>query len=99
MPGFTQTQRMLAGPLHPLGYEQVTSLSSAAGLTVPDGAKGCLIVPLTQDVRWRDDGTSPTASVGVPVAAGVDFWYNGDLSAIEFIEQSASAELNVSYYG
>ena len=43
-----------------LGYQQITSLSSATGLTVPQGATLALIVPETQNVRWRDDGTNPT---------------------------------------
>lgn len=89
-----------------MGYQQITSLSAAAGLTIPqttpDGL-ACkptfaLIVAETQGVRWRDDGTNPTASVGMPLAAGVPLQYDGDLTKIKFIEQTASAKLNVSYY-
>lgn len=81
-----------------LGYQQITSLSSAAGLTPPQGATLALIVPETQAIRWRDDGTDPTASVGMPVAAGSYLSYDGDLNRIKFIQQSASAKINVSYY-
>lgn len=81
-----------------LGYQQITSLSSAASLTVPAGATMAVIVPDTQGVRWRDDGVAPTASVGMPVAAGVMLNYDGDLKRIQFIQQTASAVLNVSYY-
>jgi hypothetical protein len=81
-----------------LGYQQITSLSSAAGLTPPQGATLALIVPETQAIRWRDDGTNPTASVGMPVAAGAYLSYDGDLNRIKFIEQTASAKINVSYY-
>ena len=81
-----------------LGYQQITSLSSATGLTVPAGATRAIIAPLTQTVRWRDDGTNPTASVGMPVSAGSYLSYDGDLNRIRFIEASASAELNISYY-
>lgn len=81
-----------------LGYQQITSLSAAAGLTPPQGATLALVVPETQGVRWRDDGTNPTASVGMPVAAGSYLSYDGDLNRIKFIEQSASAKINVSYY-
>jgi hypothetical protein len=49
-------------------------------------------------VRWRDDDVNPTASVGMPLAAGVTLQYDGDLTKIKFIEQSASAKLNISYY-
>lgn len=89
-----------------LGYQQITNLSSAVGLTVPalapDGSKQqptfALIVAETQGVRWRDDGTNPTASVGMPLAAGVPLQYDGDLARIRFIETTASAKLNISYY-
>ena len=89
-----------------LGYQQITDLSSAVGLTVPllapDGSNQkptfALIICETQGVRWRDDGTSPTASVGMPLAAGVPLQYDGDLNKIRFIQQTASAKLNISYY-
>lgn len=81
-----------------LGYQQITSLSAATGLTIPAGATLAVITPLTQGVRWRDDGVDPTATVGMPVAAGAYFNYDGDLNRIRFIQQTASAELNISYY-
>jgi hypothetical protein len=84
------------------GYQQITSLSSATSLTVPDGCFMAIITPETQGVRWRDDGTAPTASVGMPLSAGASFKYTGGydgLKALKFIEQAASAKLNVAYYG
>ena len=81
-----------------LGYQQITSLSASTALTVPAGATMALIVAETQAVRWRDDGTAPTASVGMPLAVGTSLSYDGDLRAIRFIQQTASATLNVSYY-
>lgn len=86
----------------PVGYQQITNLSSATALTVPTtGAQlpsYCIITADTEDVRWRDDGTNPTASVGYPLAAGSELRYDGDLKKIKFIEQTASAVLNISYY-
>lgn len=82
----------------PRGYEQVTGLSSAKGLTPPAGATKATIQAETNGVRWRDDGTSPTTSVGMSLAAGATMDYSGDLGAIRFIETTASAKLNVSYY-
>jgi hypothetical protein len=81
-----------------LGYQQISTLTASIGLTVPVGATMALIVPETQGIRWRDDGTAPTASVGMPVAAGSFLNYDGDLNKIRFIEQTASSKLNVSYY-
>lgn len=89
-----------------LGYQQITSLTAAASLTVPTrdlNGLSCqptvaIITPLTAAVRWRDDGTAPTASVGMPLAAGVTLQYDGDLTKIQFIQNGGTAELNVTYY-
>jgi len=89
-----------------LGYQQITTLSAAVGLTVPDkdlNGLSCrptmaLITPETQGVRWRDDNVSPTSTVGMPLAAGVTLQYDGDLTKIQFIEQVAGAKLNITYY-
>ena len=86
----------------PVGYQQITSLSGSTALTVPTTGQQlpvyAIIRPQTQAVRWRDDGTAPTASVGYPLAVGEELKYGGDLKAIRFIEQAASAAINVSYY-
>jgi hypothetical protein len=83
-----------------LGYQQITSLSSAQALTVPAGTILALCTPETQAVRWRDDGTNPTASVGQPLPVGAELRYDaGGLAVLKFIEQVASAKLNVVYYG
>lgn len=89
-----------------LGYQQITSLSSATGLTVPYtdlNGLACrpslaIITAETQAVRWRDDDVNPTASVGMPLASGATLQYDGDLTKIKFIEQTAGAKLNISYY-
>jgi hypothetical protein len=89
-----------------LGYQQITSLSSAQSLSVPaKDVQGlacrpaiAIITPETQAVRWRDDGVAPTATVGMPLAAGTTLQYDGDLTKIQFIEQTGSAKLNISYY-
>lgn len=80
------------------GYEQITSLSSAASLTPPKNARYCVLVPETQAIRWRDDGTNPTATVGMPLAVGQYLEYTGRLGALRLIEQTASAKVNVTYY-
>lgn len=90
-----------------MGYQQITSLSSAANLTVParsplgtiQSPRIALLQCESQSVRWRDDGTSPTASVGMILNVGDQpYPYDGDLTKIKFIETAASAKLNVSYY-
>lgn len=81
----------------PKGYQQITSLGTAVGLTVPEGAYRAKIQAESQAVRWRDDGTNPTTTVGMRIASGGELIYEGDLLAIKFIEEAASAKLNVSY--
>ena len=89
-----------------IGYQQITDLTSAVGLTVPSLDRTglnqmptfALITPLTANVRWRDDGIAPTGSVGMPLAAGVTLQYDGDLRGIKFINNGGTAELNISYY-
>jgi hypothetical protein len=88
------------------GYQQITSLSSSTALTVPPrDVSGIVGSPVTayircetQGVRWRDDGVAPTASVGFPLSPGDVLVYDGDLKSIRFIQQAASATLNVVYY-
>lgn len=80
------------------GFEQITGLNVVKKLTVPTGARMCRIEAATQAVRWRDDGTAPSTTVGMTIAAGGFIEYDGELTRIQFIEAAASAVLNVSYY-
>lgn len=89
-----------------LGYQQIVGLAASTALTIPARDIGglastptvAIIVPEGQGVRWRDDGTAPTATVGMPLAAGATLVYDGDLTRIRFIQQAATATLNVVYY-
>ena len=81
-----------------MGYQQITNVSAAVGLTPPSGALKALIISDNAGFRWRDDGVNPTASVGMPVSQGAFLAYDGDLNSIKFIQTNASAVLNVSYY-
>lgn len=90
--------------MNPLGYQQITSLGSSTALTVPSDpekqpAEKAIISPESQSVRWRDDGTAPTTTVGYLLTAGSELEYDGDLSKLRFIETAASAKLNICYYG
>ena len=89
-----------------LGYQQVNDLHAAVGLDVPLKDVGgsnvrpvfALIVPEGGDVRWRDDGVDPDHDLGMPLAEGAAFQYDGDLSAIRFIGLTAGVKLNVAFY-
>jgi len=87
--------------LKPKGYQQILAATLDAGatnLTVPAGASYALLKAEAQAIRWRDDGVAPTTSAGMIIDVGDEFWYTGELSAIEFISDTAGAILNVSYY-
>lgn len=89
--------------LAPKGYQQISAatLAAATALTVPGGSTAAVVTSDTAGVRWRDDGTNPTAAIGMPIAAGQSYTFNGaaQLAAIKFILQSGSPVLNISYYG
>lgn len=87
----------IAGHLTPVGYQQITSLAAATALTIPDKTAVIMVQAETQNVRWRDDGTNPTTSVGMLLVANDILIYTGT-SAIKFIEVTASAKLNITYF-
>lgn len=73
-----------------------TALNSAGG--IPKGATRAYITTETQAVRYRDDGTAPTATIGMPLAVAQTLVYSGTLSKIQFISQTAGAVVNVLFY-
>ena len=83
------------------GFQQITSLSTSTSFTVPTAILGSDFAYVTcegQAVRWRDDGTDPTASIGHRLAVNGVLEYDGPLTEIEFIEEASGAILNISYY-
>ena len=93
---FTFNSRVNAKPV---GFQRIISLSAATALTPPTpDCNACLIVPESQSIRWRDDGTAPTASVGALIKAEAIFEYTGQLDRIKLIETAASASVTITYY-
>ncbi len=96
--------RVIAGSRIPRGYQQITSLVAAVGLTVPVVTNiyvGYAVIQCEGSnsiVRWRDDGVDPTASVGMSLASGQEMDYSGDLTTIKFIDGTSTSKINVSYY-
>jgi hypothetical protein len=97
-------ERIADGTLTPLaGYQQLTVSNVAIALTVPVGARVCLIQNesvVARVARWRDDGTNPTASTGMRLLGGNgELYYTGNLVALKFIRETGNdAVLNISYY-
>jgi len=74
----------------------ITAASAASALwTAPNYA---FIVAETTSVRWRDDGTDPTATVGVLLPTNTGFEYDGELSKLKFISTGAQAIVTVAQY-
>ncbi len=94
----------------PLGYQQFTSVSTSSAVSlasgvpstgstgIPNGSTSVVIYVESAGIRWRDDGTAPTSSVGNPIAAGQAFVYSGALPKLQFIGQTGSPTVNVTYY-
>ena len=90
------------GPLPPArGYTQITDLSSAVNLTAPEGTSFVLIQAEQEDVRYRADGTNPTASSGMLITSGNEILYPATeetINLLAFIQTVSGAKLNVTFY-
>jgi hypothetical protein len=85
--------------MNSLGYQQITSLATAVGFTLPTGAKKAVVIATDQDLRWRDDGTSPNATTGMLLKTNTVYIFEHSLQLVKFIETTTSGKLNISYYG
>jgi len=93
-----------------IDYATLTVGSTAVGLdsaspTLTNGAtvKRAVITVETDQVRWRADGTSPTASEGHLLEAGdvlnfLDANYESVLGDLKFIRVTSDAKLKISYF-
>lgn len=93
-------------PLSDVGGAQFgLTCVSATSLTVPAAAKHCIINVNSQAVRWTTDGTAPTASKGIHVAANgqisfmdLNINYLALLRSIQIIQEASAATLDVLYF-
>ena len=74
------------------------SINTVTLLSEPPSAKFAEICVEGQSARYTDDGTTPTASIGIPVTVGTCFQYAGPLAAFQIIGQAAGGTIDVSYY-
>lgn len=85
-----------------LGYQQIAAggLAGSTALIIPAGTQLIKITVEAQAVRWRDDGTAPTAAIGYPLPVGQELIYTAAaMPQLRFIQQTAGAVLNAVYYG
>lgn len=101
MPAISQTgiQNALSATT---GAAVSLTLPSTAGLVKPTH---CIINVVTNSIRWRADGTAPTASAGILVAAGanIEFMdgaqdYTGLIKNFKAIGISGTATLEVAFF-
>lgn len=84
-----------------VGYQQLTVSTVAVALTVPPGSVVAVAVLEGGAIRYRDDGTNPTAGIGMPVAAGAGALICvRELAPFRAIRSGGTdGVLNVSFYG
>lgn len=88
----------------PVGYRQVSVSTVAVGLgTIPTGANRALITVETDNIRWRDDSTPPTATVGMFVQQTQAFELSGPASISQFkairdTNATSDVILNINFY-
>lgn len=88
--------------IKPKGFQALTVSSTALALTVPSGAVRAIVVVEDQPVRWRDDGTDPSATVGFlqPATTRFELYGKQSLDNFKIIKDGATdAAVGVVYYG
>lgn len=81
--------------------EAMSSLGTAVGFTTLPGNAQAARVSVTGagTVRYRDDGGTPTASVGHPATTLSYFWIIGRQQLVNFLViQEASSAMYVTYF-
>lgn len=88
------------GGHYPSLFYQISSLNAAVGLTViPPGTVAVRLCPSGANILWRDDGGTPTSTVGFLLKDGESLYYDlGGLPNLKFIKVSGSPILNVQCY-
>jgi hypothetical protein len=103
VPCFAQEPTTTTDHIIPLGYCQLTATGTAALIStcsggIPARTVWAVLCVETANIRWRDDGTVPTAAVGMPVAAGQCVNYSGTMSVFAIIAVSGSPVVDISFY-
>ena len=102
-------------PLTPIaaasyGFEQITVTASSAatlkslltGTVIPPETRHAIFYPESEDVRWRADGTAPTASIGLVMAKDTQTVFENQgpiFEAMKLISAgSSSVTVNVHFF-
>jgi hypothetical protein len=76
--------------------QYAVGITSVTTLTVPQFAAAAFICVETAAARYTTTGTTPSATVGIPVAAGTCFQFAGPFSTFQII--GSGATLDVEYF-
>lgn len=78
---------------------QMTAITNAAAQTVatPAGTRRVEIQAQDNNIRWRSDGTAPTATVGNIIYAGDTREFDASLGTIQLISTGGDAIANVHF--
>ena len=88
-------------------YCQITSLASSTSLVTANCASGTILAGATiaeicvevAAIRYTSSGVvTPTASVGIPVAASTCFQYSGPISTFKMIQQTSGAIVDIETF-
>ena len=88
------------------GFQQITAATLAAStpLIIPthpstgEKPNAAMMTSFTGNVRYRDDGSAPTAAIGLRLVAGVDpYLYMGNLETFRAIAEGGSPTLDITY--
>ena len=87
----------------PIAHEEVAVGSTPVGLpSIPDEhrVRRVVIRPLGADIVYTDDGSTPSASHGIPILENEVFVYDGYPLEIQIVRRAAvDADVRVAYYG
>lgn len=82
------------------GHTRDTTVDTATVLTIPSGARYCLLQCLAQNIRYTLDGTTPTAAIGFRMTAGnapLAIWCEAGVT-LTVISETAGAEVQFQFY-
>ncbi len=88
-------------PYKPAGFQALVVDDTARALTVPSGARYAKIMVRDHAIRYRDDGTNPTGSVGMlaKVDTMIELTSREQLAGFKAIrDTSSSGNLEILYY-
>lgn len=99
----------MAGTFNAVGTQNALSATTATAvsLTLPTNTRPshAIIQVTANSVRWRADGTAPTATSGILVSAGSNiefmdpmFDYESIIRRIQFIGISGTATIEVAFF-